>query len=692
MSEHVLELLLRELDVDPDDVVTVPGLLDLTALWQLARASTGPTSRTSRSCPPPHPAFAERRDRQERLRHAARGRRARPPPVRLVLHERAALHRAGRRRPERARDQADALPHLGRLPDRRRAHRRGRGGQAGRGAGGDQGAVRRAGQHPVGARAGAGGRARRLRARRAQDALQDVRSWCARRAATIRRYCHIGTGNYNPKTARLYEDLGVLTADPAIGADLTDLFNALTGYSRQTSYQSLLVAPYGVRRGIVRRIEDEIEAHREGKDDARDPDQGQLARRRAGDRRAVPGVAGRGAGRHRRARDLRDPAGPRGAQSENIHVRSILGRFLEHSRVFHFGAADEYWIGSADMMHRNLDRRVEVLLRVADRAARRASWARCSTRASTRPPAAGRSRPDGSWWPSPSPDSGVSPVRDHQAEMMHAATHAARPARRGGMTPRRAARRASEPVDVRAAGAVVSARATATIARRCTAPATTTGRCPRASSSPASRCRRGRARGRRGDRGRRAARPVAAATCRYAVPEGRKVVRYWSARRRARQPTSRRTRRWTSCAGSPPDRPRRAADLRPRPGRAAAVRRARAARRRRSCSVRHAKAGSRRRVGRRRRPAPAVVGGPGAGRATSPRCCRCSGPDRHRAARRRCAAATRSRRWPTQLGLPVDDEPLLGEDGYWDEPRAGCARLRELAARPGVTAVAARAA
>ena len=147
----------------------------------------------------------------------------------------------------------------------------------------------------------------------------------------IRRYCHIGTGNYNPKTARLYEDIGVLTADPTIGADLTDLFNSLTGYSRQTSYRSLLVAPYGVRRGIVRRIEDEIEAHREGKDDARDPDQGQLARRRAGDRRAVPGVAGRGAGGHRRARDLRDPARAARGSRENIHVRSILGRFLEHS-------------------------------------------------------------------------------------------------------------------------------------------------------------------------------------------------------------------------------------------------------------------------------------------------------------------------------------------------------------------------
>ena len=108
--------------------------------------------------------------------------------------------------------------------------------------------------------------------------------------------------------------------------------------------------------------------------------------------------------------------------SENIHVRSILGRFLEHSRIFHFGAADEYWIGSADMMHRNLDRRVEVLLHVSEPALAAKLGevldscldpaTRCWTLAA-----------DGSWAPSPTPDSGVSPVRDHQAEMMlrHAA-------------------------------------------------------------------------------------------------------------------------------------------------------------------------------------------------------------------------------------------------------------------------------
>jgi polyphosphate kinase len=107
----------------------------------------------------------------------------------------------------------------------------------------------------------------------------------------------------------------------------------------------------------------------------------------------------------------------RGGLSENIHVRSILGRFLEHSRIFHFGAADDYWIGSADMMHRNLDRRVEVLLRVADEplAARLGEVLDSCLDPATRCWTLG---PDGKWSPSPSPDSGVSPVRDHQAEMM----------------------------------------------------------------------------------------------------------------------------------------------------------------------------------------------------------------------------------------------------------------------------------
>jgi polyphosphate kinase len=178
----------------------------------------------------------------------------------------------------------------------------------------------------------------------------------------LRRYCHVGTGNYNPKTARLYEDLGLLTADPDIGADLTDLFNVLTGYSRQTEYRSLLVAPERMRDGIISRIEQEAQAAREGREagirlklnslvDEEIVDSLYRASR-AGVRieclvRGIcalkPGIEG---------------------LSESVRVRSILGRYLEHSRVFEFRSSGEYWIGSADMMHRNLDRRIEVLVTV----------------------------------------------------------------------------------------------------------------------------------------------------------------------------------------------------------------------------------------------------------------------------------------------------------------------------------------
>ena len=182
-----------------------------------------------------------------------------------------------------------------------------------------------------------------------------------REGSAIRRYCHIGTGNYNPKTARLYEDVGLLTASPDIGADLTDLFNSLTGYSRKVSYRNLLVAPHGVRRGIVERIDREIAAHREGAESGIRVKANALVDEQVIDalyRASQAGVRVRGICALR-------PGAP--GFSENIVVRSILGRFLEHSRIIHFRAIDEVWIGSADMMHRNLDRRVEVMAQVKDR-------------------------------------------------------------------------------------------------------------------------------------------------------------------------------------------------------------------------------------------------------------------------------------------------------------------------------------
>ncbi len=188
----------------------------------------------------------------------------------------------------------------------------------------------------------------------------------------LRRYAHVGTGNYHPKTARLYEDLGLLTADPQVGADLSDLFNRLSGYSRRETYRRLLVAPKSLRDGLVTRITKEITHHHAGR-----PafvrmkvnsivDEAVIDALYRASRAGVPvdlWVRGICAVR---------PGVP--GLSENIRVRSVLGRFLEHSRVFAFGAGGdpEVWIGSADLMHRNLDRRIEALVRVTDPAHRAA--------------------------------------------------------------------------------------------------------------------------------------------------------------------------------------------------------------------------------------------------------------------------------------------------------------------------------
>jgi len=179
----------------------------------------------------------------------------------------------------------------------------------------------------------------------------------------LRRYCHVGTGNYNPKTARLYEDLGLLTADPAVGADLTDLYNVLTGYSRQTEYRSLMVAPARMRDSIIERIDAEAAAASAGL-----PSGIRLKANALVDELVIDAL-------YRASRAgvpiqclvrgicaLR-PGVP--GLSETISVRSILGSYLEHSRILHFQSAGEWWMGSADMMHRNLDRRVETLVRVS---------------------------------------------------------------------------------------------------------------------------------------------------------------------------------------------------------------------------------------------------------------------------------------------------------------------------------------
>ncbi|MFC6880452.1 MULTISPECIES: RNA degradosome polyphosphate kinase [Actinomadura] len=186
----------------------------------------------------------------------------------------------------------------------------------------------------------------------------------------LRRYCHIGTGNYHPKTARLYEDFGLLTADPRVGEDVSALFNHLTGYSRQNSYQRLLVAPNSLRSGLVQRIEREADNHRAGL-----PARVRIKCNSLVDEVVVDALyrasqAGVPVDVWVRGICALRPGVP--GLSEGIRVRSVLGRFLEHSRVFAFenGGEPEVWIGSADLMHRNLDRRVEALVAVTDRAQR----------------------------------------------------------------------------------------------------------------------------------------------------------------------------------------------------------------------------------------------------------------------------------------------------------------------------------
>jgi polyphosphate kinase len=265
----------------------------------------------------------------------------------------------------------------------------------------------------------------------------------------IRRYCHIGTGNYNSQTARLYEDLGLLTMDPEVGADLTDLFNSITGYSRRTEYRRILVAPLSLRAAMMERIEREVARGSDGvliwkMNNLVDPGiiDALYAASHAGVRVTLiirgicclrPGVPG---------------------LSDNIVVRSIVGRWLEHSRIYFFGtdgekvpvggagagdggsggveagdreaamvgnipSGGEYYIGSADMMPRNLDRRVEVIVPVADQeGCRRLREILAAELADDA--LAWELRGDGTWYKIP-PDIGFSAQRHFQEEAMERA-------------------------------------------------------------------------------------------------------------------------------------------------------------------------------------------------------------------------------------------------------------------------------
>jgi polyphosphate kinase len=362
MTEHMLELLLRELDVHPGDVIQVPGLLDLSSLWQIYDVDR-PALKDPAFVPVTNPAFADRETSQSIFATLREG------DV-LVHHPYESFSTSTQRFIELA----AADPNV--LAIKQTLYR----------TSGDSPIVRSlieaaaAGKQVVALveiKARFDEQANIRWARALEQAGVHVaygtvglKTHCKtclvvrREGSTIRRYCHIGTGNYNSKTARLYEDIGLLTANPDIGADLTDLFNSLTGYSRKLSYRNLLVAPHGIRAGIIERVNREIAAHQETgnghirlKMNALVDEQVIDALYRASEAGVPVEVVVRGICALR--------PGVAGF-SENITVRSILGRFLEHSRIINFRSIDEFWIGSADMMHRNLDRRVEVLVQVKD--------------------------------------------------------------------------------------------------------------------------------------------------------------------------------------------------------------------------------------------------------------------------------------------------------------------------------------
>jgi len=362
MTEHMLELLLRELDVDTSDVIQLPGLFDLSSLWQIYGVDR-PELKDATFVPATPPAFGERETPKDIFATLRDGD--------VMVHH---PYDSFSTTVQRFIEQAAADPNV--LAIKQTLYR----------TSGDSPIVNalidaaEAGKQVVALveiKARFDEHANIKWARTLEQAgvhvvygLIGLKTHCKtclvvrREGSTIRRYCHIGTGNYNSKTARLYEDVGLLTASPDLGADLTDLFNSLTGYSRKVSYRNLLVAPNGIRKGIIERIEREVAAHKSGRNGRI-----RLKANALVDEQVIDGLYRASQAGLRVEVFVRGICALRpGADgfSENIVARSILGRFLEHSRVIHFDAIDEFWIGSADMMHRNLDRRVEVMAQVKD--------------------------------------------------------------------------------------------------------------------------------------------------------------------------------------------------------------------------------------------------------------------------------------------------------------------------------------
>lgn len=180
----------------------------------------------------------------------------------------------------------------------------------------------------------------------------------------LAHYCHIGTGNYNPKTSRIYEDFGLFTKSDEVGRDVTRLFNVLSGYAIETNYDRLLVAPLQLRPGLLQRIKQQTELALAGK-----PAEIKIKTNSMVDEEIIDALyeaSCAGVKIDIWVRGICSIRAGIAGLSENIRVRSVLGRYLEHSRIFAFGcgAEREVYIGSADLMHRNLDRRIEVLVRI----------------------------------------------------------------------------------------------------------------------------------------------------------------------------------------------------------------------------------------------------------------------------------------------------------------------------------------
>ncbi|MGY1711045.1 RNA degradosome polyphosphate kinase [Geodermatophilus sp. SYSU D00758] len=364
MDPQILQVLMSELEVDPEDVVHVPGLLDLAALWGLYDLDR-PELKDEPFVPATHPRLSEGET---------------PMSVFATLREGDVLvhhpYHSFATSVQRFIEQAAADPNV--LAIKQTLYR----------TSGDSPIVNalveaaEAGKQVVvlvEIKARFDEEANISWARELEKAgchvvygLVGLKTHCKtalvvrREGGVIRRYCHIGTGNYNPKTARIYEDLGILTADPRVGADLTDLFNTLTGYSRQTTYRTLMVAPHGIRQGLVERIRREARNAAEGRTAGIRIKVNSLVDEEIIDALYEASAAGVPIELLIRGICALRPGVP--GLSENVRVRSIVGRYLEHSRVINFrnNGEGEWWLGSSDLMHRNLDRRVEVLLRVCD--------------------------------------------------------------------------------------------------------------------------------------------------------------------------------------------------------------------------------------------------------------------------------------------------------------------------------------